>query len=1094
MSRKVGKGSNRRNVRSAATSGFATGFLDNSRPVSQSGARKGGMPVESDDDDDDLPPLVGEDDDYSSGSVPELVSNSDSDSDDEKFLPPAPARNRFEEDRLRKAEQEQRRLEEERKRLEEEQKRLDTLKKKEELEMRMKEELRRKEEDRRKLELLRSWSASLIQSRYRGHFVRTIYAPEIALRVESRRAFYSRWGATHHVVTSKACSNKAPKAFSWSDQKVRYDMVVCADETEGVGGLREFREITEKVAFEKPSVTEINDEYFDSDPLEEEVKPENERREEKYLVLASVDNIEISNPVNKWLDAADSKYRQMFLRRIEELARGHRSYAYSKRLIGCSHPLFEAKLDAGMRIMWTELHRQGEAPSIMIWFVSKHDKVPHYVKLMNMYFSRQKTARDAAVGIEGDAISLGEHTCLLDPIGNSPMKIYMASRDDLATIGISNRKLPLRLSSHEKRVNSHEGTVLLLGRSGTGKTVCLCNRMTQDRIHLKSSHGRNVITQLFVCRSRRLRDNVSRYQQEYCYAGTGDDMMSADFLTINSFIAQHMASAVFGNRGRLRFEKVKEVDFRRFKEEFYHDIRPKKGQVLDPLVVWTQIRSFIKGSVETVMHALGRGEPRPESWEFGNDPWVHKEQYMNFSSGRCRLTMEQRIAAYDMFLHYQHELHRRGLWDEGDRIMDLIRGSQLNGTLNYSGRDGPYDKVYVDEIQDSTQAEILLFFLAAGMNYQALFLAGDPAQSVVEGVDFRFEEVRQLVYLISGKTARLDKLEKLQVNYRSHAGVISCAAGVLELLFSIFPDSAKVLPKDQGLCNGPRPVYIRDFDHENSKLRHILLTDPKMVVLTRDEYFVGEFEDTLSSEHGMADIIPSSTLKLSIRNAKGMEFSDVLLVNFFCVLSTEEQSWWKRTLDRTANSVEETQFPQMETQLKLLYTAITRCCNRLVFVETKQSRAGDAFFRWLKHNDLAEEYVQPSQDADAVTGLMNNDEWRARGIERVMAGDGSIPLLRNAVSCFTCAGDKDLLARAQLLLDIELFKNRMSNLLNVTNTFDDKTEATVADMIKRCVEKNMFVDASDMCELVCPHIDNNHQRLIFQKEVYDVVKYLASQH
>jgi superfamily I DNA/RNA helicase len=61
--------------------------------------------------------------------------------------------------------------------------------------------------------------------------------------------------------------------------------------------------------------------------------------------------------------------------------------------------------------------------------------------------------------------------------------------------------------------------------------------------------------------------------------------------------------------------------------------------------------------------------------------------------------------------------------------------------MNYTGKGGPYNKIYVDEIQDSTQAEITLLSLCSGFEFDSLFLAGDNAQSVVEGVDFRFEEV-----------------------------------------------------------------------------------------------------------------------------------------------------------------------------------------------------------------------------------------------------------------------------------------------------------------------------------------------------------------
>lgn len=49
---------------------------------------------------------------------------------------------------------------------------------------------------------------------------------------------------------------------------------------------------------------------------------------------------------------------------------------------------------------------------------------------------------------------------------------------------------------------------------GTGKTVCLSNRMASDRKE-KMKHNGKIISQLFVCRSRRLCEAVKRFQSEY---------------------------------------------------------------------------------------------------------------------------------------------------------------------------------------------------------------------------------------------------------------------------------------------------------------------------------------------------------------------------------------------------------------------------------------------------------------------------------------------------------------------------------------------------------------------------------------------------
>lgn len=49
----------------------------------------------------------------------------------------------------------------------------------------------------------------------------------------------------------------------------------------------------------------------------------------------------------------------------------------------------------------------------------------------------------------------------------------------------------------ETAILEKEGSVLLLGRSGTGKTVCLLNRILRDRHRFGSS-----LRQLFVARTK----------------------------------------------------------------------------------------------------------------------------------------------------------------------------------------------------------------------------------------------------------------------------------------------------------------------------------------------------------------------------------------------------------------------------------------------------------------------------------------------------------------------------------------------------------------------------------------------------------------
>ena len=142
--------------------------------------------------------------------------------------------------------------------------------------------------------------------------------------------------------------------------------------------------------------------------------------------------------------------------------------------------------------------------------------------------------------------------------------------------------------------------------------------------------------------------------------------------------------------------------------------------------------------------------------------------------------------------------HRFGTYD--------WRHARASDSVAY--QDVRYNKLYVDEVQDYTQAEIAVFFYLCGPG--DLFLAGDPAQSVVEGVEFRFEEIRSVGYHLYGEDRRHlipDKPKTVHVNFRSHCGILNVAAAVLSCLFEAFPDSAKQLKEDHGLV--PRPSSWR---------------------------------------------------------------------------------------------------------------------------------------------------------------------------------------------------------------------------------------------------------------------------------------------
>lgn len=119
---------------------------------------------------------------------------------------------------------------------------------------------------------------------------------------------------------------------------------------------------------------------------------------------------------------------------------------------------------------------------------------------------------------------------------------------------------------------------------------------------------------------------------------------------------------------------------------------------------------------------------------------------------------------------------------------------------------------------------------------------------------------------------------------------------------------------------------------------------------------------------------------------QGLEFPNILIVDFFKGIPEEHQKEWRQLLsirEEVKSNLNGNVAPEVETQVKLLYTAITRCGKRLLFAETGSSIAGDAFSKWvtIKQNEEENSLAvrQAVKDVEALTRTA--DEWVSAGID-----------------------------------------------------------------------------------------------------------------
>jgi hypothetical protein len=503
--------------------------------------------------------------------------------------------------------------------------------------------------------------------------------------------------------------------------------------------------------------------------------------------------------------------------------------------------------------------------------------------------------------------------------------------------------------------------------------------MSRDR----TRYGQN-LRQLFVAKTGRLCGLVKALQE-----GAGEDVSTSRFVKITSLVEE--LSNTFSKRTRKNLWLANNfVSYEIFRDYIWENIHGKEKE-LDALHVWTQIRSFIKGSFE----AAQSHRPLAESFYVAQ-----------LSKDRCRLDREQRQRAYAIFERYQVYADKHGLWDDMDRVTHVLQALQSEQTKKDIFM---YNRVYVDEVQDFTQAEIgLLFHLTGG--HDTLFLVGDTAQAVSHGVDFRFEEVRSIVHALSLGKDRIEKCEKLCRNFRSHEGILRVANLVLDRLYTAFPSAAAKLPPDTGLVHGPRPSLLL-VDNDFTTVADLISANERLRVLVRDEY-----KDTVKEKLGLIRIETKEAV-FGIREAKGLEFSDVVILDFFASITdqTEHHKEWKRLLlssGKESRVMDTASVPvTMELEIKLLYTAITRSCNRLIFIESRPSQGFDAWCRCLQGKNLAQ-LVQEStvKESGSKSAVMTPDEWRVEGLEMASlaedeAIEASVDLLKRAISHFQKAGD-----------------------------------------------------------------------------------------
>ena len=294
---------------------------------------------------------------------------------------------------------------------------------------------------------------------------------------------------------------------------------------------------------------------------------------------------------------------------------------------------------------------------------------------------------------------------------------------------------------------------------------------------IRDSASKTITKQIFVAHSRALCENARRMFLRETADTCGKDV---SFITLECLllrIEEHFEiQRAWPPRHRVQYSA------------FCTEIWPRIEQLLSPAakgisarLVWTKLHSVLKGGIEAVQSTLLQMDAKQPMA-------MTRDQYLALGTKHERLDMERRKVVYDACTLY-HSVRSQDSWDQADRVLAAIRHVGLNAKKTwppncnygkamkmYLGDDGVLngvlaERLYADEVQDCTPAELLLLTIAGGGEVNHLFLgphppppprlvvtgvhrdtsvctAGDSAQQCIEGREIRFPTEVHLLRLL----------------------------------------------------------------------------------------------------------------------------------------------------------------------------------------------------------------------------------------------------------------------------------------------------------------------------------------------------------
>jgi len=379
---------------------------------------------------------------------------------------------------------------------------------------------------------------------------------------------------------------------------------------------------------------------------------------------------------------------------------------------------------------------------------------------------------------------------------------------------------------------------------------------------------------------------VENAQNIYYANSFENEKQEVDFLSFTEYLQS------------IHLPKGKEINFRAF-EQWYERYK-QHYKIKETYKLFEEFKGVLTGSII-------------------DKPYLEKDDYLNLGVKQSIFLADERPKVYEIFEKYLAFLKEGKYYDSNIVAFEMLE--KVTAT---------YDFIVVDEVQDLTNIQLMLI-LKSIKNQETNFILSGDSNQIVHPNFFSWSQLKSMFFKtnLKGTILRI-----LKTNYRNSRHVTTLSNTLLKIKNARFGsiDKESTYLINTVSKNTGEVQFYKDSEKIKKELNNKTKSSTHFAVLVmnnEDKHKVQKYFKT--------------PLVFSIQEAKGLEYENIILVNFISDYQKEfreitngvnvedlkdENMVYSRAKDKTNKELEAYKF-----YVNSLYVAITRAVKNLYILE-----------------------------------------------------------------------------------------------------------------------------------------------------------------